>query len=69
MQIVQTVYCSNHAEAMILKMYVQGEISKVKACIIMRQLTGEDLSGVLNILNLAKDNGFFDHNGSMIVQQ
>ena len=69
MQIVQTVYCSNHAETMCLNLYVQGKISKIQACIILRQLTGEDVSGVLNILNLAKDNGFFDHNGNMIVQE
>jgi hypothetical protein len=69
MQIVQTVYCSNHAEAMALNLYVQGKISKLQACILLRQLTGEDLSSTIKLLHLAQDNGFFDHNGNMIVQQ
>ena len=66
MQIVQTIYCSNHAEAMTLRLYVQGKISKLQACIILRQLTGDDLNSTVKLLHLAQDNGFFDHNGSMI---
>jgi hypothetical protein len=69
MQIVQTVYCSNHAETMTLNLYVQGKISKLQACVILRQLTGGDLNSTVKLLHLAQDNGFFDHMGKMVMKE
>jgi hypothetical protein len=69
MQVVQTIYCSNHAEAMTLKLYVQGKLTKLQACIILRELTGNELGPTAVLLNMAMDNGFFDHNGSMITSE
>jgi hypothetical protein len=48
---------------MTIRLFIQGKLTKLQACVILRQLSGMSLQQTVDILSMAKTDGFFDQHG------